>query len=164
VRGGEIVGSLYLEFDTTARVVDLSMAGLIIIVHNNNPHLSQQPFAKSTKRHNIPQQTFHFKRMAQKRIKAELREAQTELATHDVSLNNAEFPSIQNDSYRLKMKTTDQGVLLWIESRTTKEQWQNTFVDVSKCGASAIPSEKVFAFLEVNIVCQINEITKYFSF
>jgi hypothetical protein len=87
--------------------------------------------------------------MAQKRIKAELREAQTELATHDVSLNNAEFPSIQNDSYRLKMKTTDQGVLLWIESRTTKEQWQNTFVDVSKCGASAIPSEKVFAFLEV---------------
>ena len=63
--------------------------------------------------------------------------------------NNVSFPE-NDDSFRAAIAFVKEGVILWLENKKTKQQWQLIVADFSKCGPSGIPREAVIAFLKVN--------------
>ena len=67
---------------------------------------------------------------------------------HD--FNNVTFPQ-RKHPFRATMSSAPDGVLLWLEDKTTKQQWQNTFTDVAGCGPPGIPAEAIIVFTKVRM-------------
>lgn len=51
---------------------------------------------------------------------------------------------------------SSDGVIIWVESKGTKQQWQTTVTDINDHGPGLIPIEAIFCFLQV-----INKSIKY---
>jgi hypothetical protein len=66
--------------------------------------------------------------------------------SHD--FNNLTFPSSKG-FFRVTMSSAADGVLLWLEDKKNKQQWQNTITNVSECGPQGIPDDAVIAFMKV---------------
>ncbi len=62
------------------------------------------------------------------------------------------FPSHAKDSFRVTVSSVREGTKIWLERKTTKEQWQNTISDVCECGPAGMPEEALFAFLKVRFL------------
>lgn len=54
----------------------------------------------------------------------------------------------QADFFRATVSSVAEGVLIWLESKKTKQQWQATITNVGECGPSGVPEEAVVAFLK----------------
>jgi hypothetical protein len=65
--------------------------------------------------------------------------------------NNVSFPD-NEDHYRVTMTSDAEGVVLWLENKKSKQQWQMTITDVAECGPQGIPAEVVISFLKVSRV------------
>jgi hypothetical protein len=63
--------------------------------------------------------------------------------------NQVMFPSHGKDSFRITVSSVLEGTKIWLERKTTKEQWQNVIPDVCECGPAGVPEEALFAFLKV---------------
>ena len=64
-------------------------------------------------------------------------------------LNRIQFPSIKKDAMRVSLKTgEDLSAIIWVESKTTKAQWQLEVKDVAQHGPGGIPSSVVFNLLK----------------
>jgi len=62
--------------------------------------------------------------------------------------NQVHFPSQGSDIYRVKVNSLTEGVLFWVESKKSKQQWQCTVTNIADCGPSGVPEEAILAFLE----------------
>lgn len=65
--------------------------------------------------------------------------------------NQIAFPSVRMDTFRATLKSCQEGVLLWLESKKTKDQWQATVENVSDCGPAGVPADAVIQFLKVRL-------------
>jgi hypothetical protein len=59
------------------------------------------------------------------------------------------FASHEADLFRATVSSVAEGVLIWLESKKTKQQWQAIITNVGECGPSGVPEEAVVAFLKV---------------
>ncbi len=62
------------------------------------------------------------------------------------------FPSHGKDSFRVTVSSVREGTKIWLEKKTTKEQWQNMIPNVCECGPAGVPEEAIFAFLKVRFL------------
>jgi hypothetical protein len=61
------------------------------------------------------------------------------------------FPSVEDDLYRAAIRTTSEGILIWIESRSKRQQWQTTVNDLKQhepAGVS-LPDDVVVEHMQV---------------
>mmetsp|Transcript_1755 Transcript_1755/g.3607 ORF Transcript_1755/g.3607 Transcript_1755/m.3607 type:complete len:304 (+) Transcript_1755:55-966(+) len=58
------------------------------------------------------------------------------------------FPSQPFDVFRATVSSTSEGVLVWVESKKSKQQWQATFKKISDVGPAGVPEGAVLAFLK----------------
>jgi hypothetical protein len=63
--------------------------------------------------------------------------------------NPVKFPAHKGDVFRATVTSVDGGVVLWLESKKTKQQWQATVSNVADCGPAGVPEEAVFQFMKV---------------
>jgi hypothetical protein len=59
------------------------------------------------------------------------------------------FPAQGSDDFRATITSVDGGVVLWVECKKTKQQWQATVTDAAECGPSGVPEEAIFQFMKV---------------
>ena len=59
------------------------------------------------------------------------------------------FPSQEADIFRATISSVSEGVLIWLESKKTKQQWQGVITNVAECGPAGVPEDAVVAFLKV---------------
>ena len=59
------------------------------------------------------------------------------------------FPSHRAALFRVTLKSVEDGVLVWVECKKTKQQWQATVTSVADCGPAGVPEEAVIQFLKV---------------
>jgi hypothetical protein len=67
-----------------------------------------------------------------------------------VDFHQVTFPSRGHELFRATVKTTKDGVALWVESMMTKQQWE-TIVKLADCGPVGVPEEVLLTFLKVFI-------------
>jgi hypothetical protein len=67
----------------------------------------------------------------------------------DALFNNAIFAALPNDSFRVKVSARNNGTLIWVECKQSKNQWQTTITNIGECGPSGFPEAAVFACLQV---------------
>jgi hypothetical protein len=64
-------------------------------------------------------------------------------------LNNIRFPSYKKGEMRVTMTVgEDSSVFIWMESKTTKAQWQLEVNNVAKHGPDGLPANVVFNLLK----------------
>ncbi|RYH04954.1 hypothetical protein EON65_46040 [archaeon] len=66
-----------------------------------------------------------------------------------LEFSNVKFPAQKSDVFRATLTSADEGVVMWVESKKTKQQWQKTITDIGKCGPAGFPEDAVIAFLKV---------------
>jgi len=75
-------------------------------------------------------------------------------AVEDISLalENVTFPSM-NGVCRVKISPAieGKGIVVWSESKITKQQWQVTIIEVGKFGPSGVPEEAVYSCLKATL-------------
>jgi uncharacterized protein YegP (UPF0339 family) len=69
--------------------------------------------------------------------------------------HSIEFRSIGDDEFRVKVDAAASGIVFWLESKKSKQQWQKTVTSFkelspSAAGSMPIPEEAVAAMLKVN--------------
>jgi len=64
--------------------------------------------------------------------------------------NGVLFPSVADDEFRTKVSRTKDGLVFWIESKGSKQQWQKTVANIAECGPAGMPEEAILALLKVN--------------
>jgi hypothetical protein len=68
-------------------------------------------------------------------------------ASYSFEFNPITFPSLGPDVFRVTVKSVDNVVLLWLECKKTKQQWQATVKDISDTGPAGpvgLPEEVVY--------------------
>ena len=62
------------------------------------------------------------------------------------------FESQVIDRFRAVISSAPEGlgVVIWLENKRTKQQWQATVKNISECGPAGVPEGAVIAFLKVN--------------
>lgn len=63
--------------------------------------------------------------------------------------NHLKFSSHETDTFRASITTVADGVTLWLESKKSKTQWQETFKSIAECGPAGVPEDAIVAFLKV---------------
>jgi hypothetical protein len=74
------------------------------------------------------------------------------------------FRSIHNDSFRLKICACTDGELIWVESKTTMQQWQLIIRDISDHGPPGVPTSVVITTLKKTLLALIGSKEKVTSF
>ncbi len=69
------------------------------------------------------------------------------------------FPSRHGDLFRSSLTSVNNGVVIWLESKKSKQQWQATITDVGECGPSGVPEDAVVAFMKVSFIRLISRMT-----
>ncbi len=73
------------------------------------------------------------------------------------SLNMA-FPSVKNDVFRVSLtpiKNNSDSVVVWVESKTSKSQWQLEVKDFNQHGPVGFPATVIVGLLKVSLVLSI---------
>lgn len=63
------------------------------------------------------------------------------------------FASQESGLFRATISSVSEGVLIWLENKKTKQQWQSPVTNFAECGPAGIPEEAVIALLKVNFSC-----------
>ena len=75
--------------------------------------------------------------------------------SHDwaIQVENVKFKSMPNDIFRASINQSPDGngVLLWFESKKSKQQWQATIEKVEGFGPTGVPDTAVLSFLKVRL-------------
>jgi len=58
------------------------------------------------------------------------------------------FPSLERESFRVSVSAVSDGIILWLENKKNKAQWQATLNNIDECGDTYIPEAAVLAFLQ----------------
>ncbi|RYH14849.1 hypothetical protein EON65_32855 [archaeon] len=72
--------------------------------------------------------------------KRALAEARNKGSTKDerkpylIEFSNIKFPAQPAEYFRALLTSASNGVVIWLESKKTKQQWQETVTDLSVCG------------------------------
>ena len=66
-----------------------------------------------------------------------------------LEFNSVRFPAQKKDTFRATLTTVNEGVLIWVENKKTKQQWQTTVTDMAQCGPAGFPEDAVIAFMKV---------------
>jgi len=63
--------------------------------------------------------------------------------------SNIIFHSVQDDTFRIKVTPGSENVLVWLESKKTRRQFQTVVIDISKHGIVGIPEVALFTFIKM---------------
>ena len=74
----------------------------------------------------------------------------TERKTFSFEFNKVKFPSQALDTFRTSVNSATDGVVLWVESKKSKQQWQATITKMEEAGPAGVPEGAVIAFLKVS--------------
>ena len=68
------------------------------------------------------------------------------------------FESQAGERFRAVISSAPEGVgvVLWLENKRTKQQWQATVKNISECGPAGVPEGAVIAFLKVKNILLIH--------
>mmetsp|Transcript_22082 Transcript_22082/g.49089 ORF Transcript_22082/g.49089 Transcript_22082/m.49089 type:complete len:304 (+) Transcript_22082:61-972(+) len=62
--------------------------------------------------------------------------------------NKVKFPSQPSDVFRASVSSASEAVVLWVESKKSKQQWQASITKISDVGPVGVPEGAVLAFLK----------------
>eukprot|EP01031_Cornospumella_fuschlensis_P031747 gene31747-38373_t len=65
-----------------------------------------------------------------------------------LEFSSIRFPAQKKDTFRATLTTVNEGVLIWVENKKTKQQWQTTVTDIAQCGPAGFPEDAVIAFMK----------------
>eukprot|EP01031_Cornospumella_fuschlensis_P039391 gene39392-47950_t len=80
--------------------------------------------------------------------KAKLQGGKKDRKACSLEFNSIRFPAQKKDTFRATLTTVNEGVLIWVENKKTKQQWQTTVTDMAQCGPAGFPEDAVIAFME----------------
>jgi hypothetical protein len=74
----------------------------------------------------------------------------TERKAFSFEFNKIKFPSQSLDVFRATVSSASEAVVLWVESKKSKQQWQASVTKIGEVGPVGVPEEAVLAFLKVS--------------
>ncbi|RYY83759.1 hypothetical protein EON63_10510 [archaeon] len=77
------------------------------------------------------------------------RDDKKERKSYLLEFSNIKFPAQKADVFRATLTSVNDGLVIWVESKKTKQQWQATVTDIAECGPAGFPEEAVIGFLKV---------------
>eukprot|EP01031_Cornospumella_fuschlensis_P031745 gene31745-38370_t len=80
--------------------------------------------------------------------KAKLPGGQNDRKACSLEFSSIRFPAQKKDTFRATLTTVNEGVLIWVENKKTKQQWQTTVTDMAQCGPAGFPEDAVIAFMK----------------